>query len=424
MTSQNLSVLFQKLLNNQCSEEEAALIVELLADKSKEAFFNQLIHAQLAQDINEQKINDEVRERLNDRLKIILASGIKTTNAKSSSNNLWREFFSYAAAAIILISLSAGLFFYFKNKEKTQTLIAHHKSLPISPGGNKAVLTLADGSKIVLDDASNGKIAQQANMSIKKTKDGQLVYEAAEQILPDEKHQGKDPLLNTITTPKGGQYQVILPDGTKVWLNAASSLKYPAVFNDSERKVELSGEAYFEVVKLSGRFTTHGNNSLVKNIPFIVTSNHQSIEVLGTHFNVNAYIDEPDTKTTLLEGSIRVSIVGKQDTGHEELLTQVLKSGDQSELYENKLKISNGNAEVAIAWKNGKFQFENEPIESVMRKIARWYDVDIDYRGNMERKVFTGTISRYDNVKEVLKMLQLTGTVYFKINERRITVMS
>ena len=423
MTHKELSALFKKLLNNQCSNEEADLIVELLADKDKEAFFNELIKEYLVQEVEEDEISDDVRKRLKTGLDLILGSGTKDTDTANSRNLLVKPF-SYAAAAVILICLSTGLFFYLENKENIQSQIANRKSLPILPGGNKAVLTLADGSKIVLNDASNGEIAQQADISIKKTKDGQLVYEAGKKELSGNMPQGKEPLLNTITTPKGGQYQVVLPDGTKVWLNAASSLKYPAVFNGHERIVELSGEAYFEVAKISGLSITKGSNSLEKNIPFLVITNHQTIEALGTHFNVNAYADEPDTKTALLEGSVRVSVAGKPDTEQKDLLTKVLKPGEQSELYGNHLKIGNGNAESAIAWKNGKFQFENEPIESVMRKIARWYDVDIDYHGNMEKKMFSGTISKYDNVNEVLKMLQLTGTVYFKINERRITVMA
>lgn len=420
MTSPNLSDLFRKLLNNACSEEEAALIVDLLADEKNEALFKQLILERLGDD-SEPEINEAIRERLNAGLKTILSPAAENVHPPVFSNRFKRNFFNYAAA-IVLISLSTGLFYYFKSQREVQALVAHHQTPPILPGGNKAVLTLADGRKISLDQASNGEIARQAEMSIKKTNDGQLVYEVAETAASGANLDGQ--LLNTITTPKGGQFNVVLPDGTRVWLNAASSLKYPAVFNDLERKVELIGEAYFEVVKLNRVSSAKGKNVVGKNIPFIVVSHHQVIEVMGTHFNVNAYADEPDIKTTLLEGAVRVSFDQNQNNNPDGLFTKMLRAGEQAQLIDHQLKISPGNAESAVAWKNGKFQFENESIESIMRKIARWYDVDIDYKGNMRNKIFSGTISRYDNVNEVLKMLQLTGTINFKVNERRITVMS
>lgn len=422
MTSPDLSSLFLKLLNNTCSDEEAALIVDLLADENNQAFFNQLIQEQLEKDFNEQALSEIMRGRLDGQLKIILSQAVKPKKNHPSIYGMSRKRLSFAAA-ILLISFTTGLCYFLINKKDIQNTIVGHSTLPILPGTNKAVLTLANGRQIVLDDMANGKIAQQAAMRIEKTKDGQLVYEADSQSLSGDDVPGKSELFNTISTPKGGQYQVVLPDGTKVWLNAASSLKFPAVFNDIERKVELSGEAYFEVARISARSLAKGNKGL-KNVPFIVVSNHQKIEVLGTHFNVNAYADEPDTKTTILEGSVQVSAGSFIAAEEHALITKALKAGEQSQISGEELVISHGNAESAIAWKSGKFQFENEPIESVMRKIARWYDVDIDYRGNMDKKIFSGTISKYDDVKEVLKMLQLTGTVNFKINERRIIVMS
>ncbi|MGV8879172.1 MAG: FecR family protein [Sphingobacteriaceae bacterium] len=419
MTSPNLSDLFRKLLNNTCSDEEAVLIVDLLADEKNKELVNKLILEQLADD-SKTAINEAIKERLHDRLKIILAPG-EEISAPFFFGRFKRNFFNYAAA-IMLISLSTGLFYFYKSRRNAQALLAHHQSLPILPGGNKAILTLADGRNISLDQASDGEIARQAEMSIIKTNDGQLVYEVAEKAVSGA--AVGEQLLNTITTPKGGQYIVVLPDGTKVWLNAASSLKYPAVFNDLERKVELSGEAYFEVVKISKIPSAKNKNNAGKNIPFIVVSNHQVIEVTGTNFNVSAYADELDVITTLLEGAVRVSDEQNLVNNQGAPITKTLKAGEQSRLSDHHLRIGPGNAETAVAWKNGKFQFENESIESIMRKIARWYDVDIDYKGNMQNKIFSGTISRYDNVNEVLKMLQLTGTINFKVNERRITVMS
>lgn len=274
----------------------------------------------------------------------------------------------------------------------------------IAPGGNKAILTLADGSRIVLDTAGKGNLAHQGAVRITKTDDGQLVYTINEGSKKDETAAG---LSNSIVTPKGGQYQVNLPDGTRVWLNAASSLTFPVSFAKlKERKVELKGEAYFEVQK-----------DLTK--PFIVQSDKQIVQVLGTHFNIDAYSDEPNTKTTLLEGSVKVR--GLNVAIGEEAL---LKPGQQA-----RIKSASGQADVVsvdptseIAWKNGLFFFENEPIENIMKQITRWYDVEVVYEDDVKGKTVWGSVTRYTNVSKVLSILALTGEIHFKLEGRRITV--
>ncbi len=309
-----------------------------------------------------------------------------------------------AAAAIVIIAVGM---LYFHQKDTTKQTVNHIAKNDIHPGGNKAYLTLANGKTIVLNTAANGQIANQAGTSVTKTGSGQLVYTLARKSAANNPSE-----LNTITTPHGGQWQLLLPDGTKVWLNAASSLTYPVSFAAlKNRRVELSGEAYFEVAKDK----TH---------PFIVHTIKQDVEVLGTHFNINAYADEQYTKTTLLEGSVQVAATtASAINGANSLAWQALKPGQQSVLSNGDIKITAANTEAAIAWKNAMFYFENDNLENIMKRVARWYDVNIIYHNNqVKQELFSGRVSRAQNVSEVLKMLTLTGAAQFKIEGRNIIV--
>ena len=230
-------------------------------------------------------------------------------------------------------------------------------------------------------------------------------------------------ITNTINTPRGGQYKINLPDGTKVWLNAASSLTYPSQFTAKERRVELSGEAYFEVA--SQVLTNSKGNS---KIPFIVKTQNQEVEVIGTHFNVKAYNDDNDSETTLLEGKVKVVGYSNGVKSNEEKILNV----GQSAIWNNgKIVIEAVNTEKAIAWKDGKFAFSGENIKDLMSNISRWYNVEVAYDGDVSEVNFEGSISRYETISEVLRKLELTGTVHFKIvpienelgQERRIIVM-
>jgi transmembrane sensor len=309
-----------------------------------------------------------------------------------------------AAAAIVV--LAVGIV-YFYQKDTTEQAANHIVKNDIRPGGNKAYLTLANGKTIVLNTAANGQIANQAGTSVTKTAGGQLVY-----TITGKSTTSNPAEVNTITTPHGGQWQVLLPDGTKVWLNAASSLTYPVSFAAlKNRRVELSGEAYFEVAKDK----TH---------PFIVHTIKQDVEVLGTHFNINAYADEQYTKTTLLEGSVHVApTTASPINGANSLAWQALKPGQQSVLSNGDIKITAANTEAAIAWKNAIFYFEDDNLENIMKRVARWYDVNIIYHNNqVKQELFSGRVSRAQNVSEVLKMLTLTGAAQFKIEGRNIIV--
>jgi ferric-dicitrate binding protein FerR (iron transport regulator) len=304
-----------------------------------------------------------------------------------------------AAAAVLIV---ASFIIYFSPALRQPQAEKNYSAVKIKPGSSRARLILADGSEINLEDAQYGELAKESGVLVRKTKDGQLTYDVVPQA------SASQPVYNTIITPKGGQYQVNLPDGTKVWLNAASSVKFPTVFDAAKRIVEISGEVYFEVSKALTPSKSHQ--------PFIVKSVGQTIQVLGTHFNVSAYADEEHTKTTLLEGSVYVASQARKSG-------MILKPGQQSILQNDTIAIANVNGEEAVAWKNGVFQFDSEEIGGIMRKISRWYDVDVVYQKDVVNQKFAGSISRFEEVSKVLRMLELTGSIHFKIEGRRVTVM-
>jgi len=279
----------------------------------------------------------------------------------------------------------------------------------IKPGADKAVLTLADGSQVVLDDVRSDTVALLDNMMVRKAEDGTLVY----QSMGAAGEEG----YNTILTPKGGKYQVVLSDGTKVWLNAASSIRFPVSFNPDRRQVEITGEAYFEVAKIPARKHRRTDNETEgvskERVPFLVQSGAQLVKVLGTHFNINAYRDEDAVRTTLLEGSVDVL------AGEDEAL---LRPGQQSVNRKGALSINAADTETAVAWKEGFFQFNEEHLETILRQVARWYDVEIDCPAEFRKERFSGTVSRYGSVADVLRIMEETGVVHFEIKERRIIV--
>ena len=303
-----------------------------------------------------------------------------------------------AWAAVLFVIASAGLVYL---NARHNDLPAKHpisKTNDVAPGGNKAFLTLADGRKISLTDAANGDIAEQAGLTISKTADGQLVYTAT--------GNGKEGagLFNTIETPNGGKYQINLPDGTRVWLNAASSLRYPAKFSGNTRLVELTGEGYFEVAKN-------------REMPFVVKTANQQVQVLGTHFNINSYKDEDEVKTTLVEGSVRVSPA-------TEGKNIVLKPGEQSQFNGKGMNVKMVDVETVLAWKQGDFIFDGDDLKSIMRKVARWYDVEVIYKGEFDNMKFGGLISRSKNISSVLGIMEETGSVRFVIEGKRVTVLN
>lgn len=297
----------------------------------------------------------------------------------------------YAIAAIFLMAVGISFFFYkYQNHGPDQNLAA----VNIGPGGNKAYLTLADGRKISLSEAHTGEISNQGNATVSKTADGSVSYNA------DANTAGGDALLNTITTPLGGTYHLTLADNTQVWLNAGSSITYPAAFTGHDRPVSITGEVYFEVAHNAAH-------------PFKVTGRGQQIEVLGTHFNVNAYENEPENKTTLLEGSVRITAGNNHN---------ILKPGQQAVISNNTISVNDARINEVVSWKNGYFEFENIDIQSLMRQIARWYDVDVQFEGPVSKETFTGRISRFKNISQILSIVQASNSVHLTVTGRRIMV--
>jgi len=308
-----------------------------------------------------------------------------------------------AAAAVLLVFFAIS-FYFFSYKPFWGGLSKNIYHNDVAPGGNKAVLTLADGSKINLSDAHIGNLSKTGALKITKTKDGQVVVYSA---LAQPRLKRDQFSYNTIATPRGGQYQVILPDGSHVWLNAASSIRFPTMFATAARKVSVTGEVYFEVAKKI-------NKSTGRRLPFIVTANNQQVEVLGTHFNINAYTNEPVAKTTLLEGVVKIVNLQSHISG-------LLKPGQQSVIAGNNLKVANADTAMATAWKNGQFQCNNASLKEVMRQVERWYNVDVEYPATVPDYRFVGTISRNLPASKFLTILSYTG-VKFKIADRKIIV--
>ena len=381
MTKEEYTNLYEKYLAGKCNAEEQAELENY--QDSLELQEQQWDSSTLG---NSEEIKQSIQEDLNYSIQ------------EHSRNRIFRIRAWKSAAAAILILLTAGIYYYQISSEPVivKTEIPRFKN-DVAPGNNKAILTLDDGSTIDLDDAKTGILANESNIDIKKTGAGQLEYTAGTQSAKTVKY-------NILSTPMGGEYQLVLPDGSKVWLNSGSTLRFPTAFIGSERIVELKGEAYFEIAKNT-------------KMPFLVrTNNAMDIKVLGTQFNVMAYDDEKNINTTLIEGSVEV-LKGSGKT--------MLKPGQEAILNRGSgnIKVAPADLEQAIAWKNGYFIFYNENIESIMRKVSRWYNVDIAYQGNLSNKDFVGTISRNKNVSELLKMLELTGAIHFSIDGRRITVM-
>lgn len=307
------------------------------------------------------------------------------------------------AAAIVLV-IAAGLYYMHLKNPNTVNQNGQYTA-HIKPGTNNAYLTLSNGKQIVLNNNATGILSKQPGIKITTTAGGQLIYTVKPQSIAPSDAYAAD--YNTLTTPRGGQYQVILPDGTHVWLNAASSLTYPTAFTGKERKVTLKGEGYFEVAKVTVK-----QGELTRRMPFIVKTDREEVQVLGTHFNVNAYADEDAEKTTLLEGSVKVT------TGNAAV---IIKPGEQALLSGSSLKVNQADVEQDVAWKNGIFSFKKVDIQTVMRQISRWYDIDVEYEGKIPDDVFVGKIRRSASITEVLKTFTLNN-VHYRIEGRRIII--
>ncbi len=373
---QRLRYLLQLLANNNATKEELSEMVTLQRREDVD---------QELESVEWERIWDKVQEAM-----MRPAAPIRKIN--------WIR---TAAAAVIIVSIGTSAYLLNLNSNNSSSgntvKVVPSQKAPddVPPGGDKAILTLANGQQIILDNAANGVLAQQGATAVVKLDNGQLAY----------KGTGAKPgeiIYNTLGTPRGGQYRLMLPDGSKVWLNAVSSIRYPTTFTGKERRVEITGEAYFEIVKDASR-------------PFKVSVNSSmEVSVLGTHFNINAYTDEPTIKTTLLEGSVKVT--------HNEH-SVVIKPGEQTQFNsEGTMKVvHDANVDQAVAWRNGMFEFEDADLQSILRQVMRWYDVDVEYQGNIPDRYFTAIISRDKTLTGVLEILKLSDIDY-KLEGKKLVV--
>ncbi|MBD1423281.1 FecR family protein [Sphingobacterium chuzhouense] len=305
------------------------------------------------------------------------------------------------AASILLAATASGVLFLMKHKSPENEVLRVHKQ-EIQPGSDKARIVFDDGSFIELDEVEDGTVLENKGVRIVKRDDGTIAYE-----LGDNQKMQK-PIYNTIVTPRGGEYSIMLPDGSRVWMNAASKLKYPVAFATDTREVELEGEAYFEVV--------NKNTKTGKRIPFIVHTHEQQLEVLGTSFNINSY--NQNITTTLVEGAVALTYPHTRKV-------QYLKPSQQSNYSQKdkKLSVVKVDPYYTIAWKDGSFAFQNASIYEVMDDIARWYNIEVVYEGDLSDVRYSGTISRFENFRQLLQIIEWTDLVTFKVDGRRITVM-
>jgi transmembrane sensor len=379
VNKQRINYLLQKYIDGTINDVEKQELFDL---------YNTISSRNAEYPDDKGSVNERILQRLNNE--------IQHKTHKHTYAKLWK-----IAAAVVTVSICVTLYMLNRPDVKPTNTIAKQKLVKqaIVPGTDVAVLTLGNGKKILLNASAKGQLAVLGNTVITKNAAGQISYH-----IKNNAADAYTPITyNTIETPTGGQFKITLPDGSDVWLNAASSLTYPSRFEGNERHVELHGEAYFEIAKN-------------KNAPFTVKAESVNIKVLGTHFNVMAYKDEPSIKTTLLEGSVSLS----SNKAHKFLVPgeQAVTSATADNITINKV-----NVEDAIAWKNGYFSFRKENINAAMNKIARWYNVSIEYRGPISNKTLGGSVARTEDINVLLDYLELTGIAKFDIEGRRIIVI-
>ncbi len=381
MTQDQLSILLKKYIDQQLSEEELTVFFREAARPENEAVIQDALDNDFRADTVAGLSTANQRARAYEAFKRETGSGNKTPARRVLM-------YRWAAAAAIALLIATGVQVWRTSHRPVKVAAVQTKN-DLLPGGNKAVLTLANGRKIILDSAANGTLAQQGNTRVIKLDNGQLAYNAGGQTGTGD--------INTLATPRGGQYQLNLPDGSKVWLNAASSLSYPVAFTGKDRTVTLTGEAYFEVA---------GNAAqpfYIKMPPSQPGRSEVKVEVLGTHFNISAYSDEASINTTLLEGAVKVT------SGNH---LQVLKPGQQAQVSTAGViqLVNNADVELAVAWKNGEFRFKRADMASIMNQLARWYNFNVQYTSPVPAMRYSGSIGRSAKLSEVLEMLgTLTG---------------
>lgn len=394
MTEKQLSKLIQKYLSGEATKEEK---------KKVEQWYDAFDTFELGLDEKEDKTSF-LRSWLKIKGRIEENEAVEEeilTGRRSNHKVLYR----WIAVAAMLILISGTVYFIInQSKQQEEGIAMQAVKEDFKPGGNKAVLTLGNGQTIVLDSTNKGLLSMQGNTKILKLNKGLLSYKV-ESKKQKAKSQKIEVAFNTISTPRGGKYEVVLPDGSKVWLNAASSLKFPTTFSGKKRIVEMTGEAYFEIAQNEKQ-------------PFIVKKGKTEVKVLGTHFNVMAYEDEEAIKVSLLQGAVKVTTAA---THHNRLL----KPGEQIEVKQDGRMslVKNPNLNKVMAWKNNLFWFENSNIQEIVKQLARWYDVDIEIEGNIPDR-FTGSIPKDLTFSKVFEVLQKTGSVHYEIEEENKVIVN
>ncbi|SKD08894.1 FecR family protein [Chitinophaga ginsengisegetis] len=388
-----LKELFARFLENRCSEEEIILLMEYAEKEEYREIFSEMINRVATEDHPAEEDLYAMHKEVIDGVAARITPPVPVRKEKT------HRWLPYQVAAAVAFLLLAGGGWRWYSRSSSTSQVAKHTLAPApandaAPAGKKAILILANGASVTLDSVASGLLTQQGQTQIIQSAGGSLLYSSAAGA-------AAEPLYNSIITPRGGQYQVTLSDGTKVWLNAASTLRFPAAFTGAQRQVTLTGEAYFEVAKNADK-------------PFLVTVNNLRVTVLGTSFNIMAYEDEAAVNTTLLDGAVKVT-EGNNAT--------LLQPGEQAQLGRqgNIRVMKHADLNAVMAWKNRLFWFEQDDIHTVMRQLSREYNIAVEIRGNIQRH-FTGSIPRDVNVSTVLEVLEKTGGVHFTMNNGKIIV--
>ncbi|MRR22621.1 FecR family protein [bacterium] len=402
MNKNHINNLLQGYLNDSLTEKELRELLEIVRNRSNNAEIERIIDTAIESDaypgLSDKARYDAYFSRImkdagEKKLLLLSESDLSDKNNKRRLTGWTR----IAAAASILIMVTFGGLWIVKNYISDHGKTVASSELPVTdlgPGSNRALLTLGDGTTIMLDSAGNGLLADQAGTQVVKVEDGRLAYTS-------EGKRKAEVVYNTVTTPRAGQYELILPDGSKVWLNSESSIKFPVSFIGSFRVVEITGEAFFEVAENY-------------DMPFRVKTAGITVEVLGTSFNLRAYADEGSVNTTLVEGSVQIASPVYQTT----IAPGQMATADPT----GQIQVENDvDIEEIIAWKEGLFIFNSETLEQIMSQVSRWYDVKIEYEGEITNKTFSGIVSRYSNVSQLLKIMEQAG-IRFVITEETIKV--
>lgn len=395
MTQTALTILIHKYLSGEATEREKLQVEQWYESFDKSA----LKFADGKEEIMDESTSRSL-QAIREKITKLRLEEIQEVSSKVAKRNFrWR----WAAAAAVLILLAGGFYTLFFKAGSVQPKMATATAIKkdFKPGGNNAVLTLANGKQIILDSVSTGTLSLQGNTKVIKLNNGLLAYNTNQRSqITDQRSQIE---YNTISTPRGGQYEVVLPDGTKVWLNAASSIRFPTSFTGKEREVQVTGEAYFEVAKNVDQ-------------PFRVFVKGMTVNVLGTQFNIMAYNDELGIKTTLVQGKVKVVTNNGQ--------SEVLEPSEQAMINENGEMsiVKNANINEIVAWKNNLFWFDNDNVHEIIKQLSRWYDVDIQIKGDIP-DLFTGSIPRNIAFSKVFEVLQKTGSIHYEIkNDKTIIV--